>query len=884
MINFCKKNKKISAAFLAVLLVAFVFLLAPTASANVFKDAGIIVFGTITQIIISIAGFFLTATIKMIIAISKYNDFISEPAIKYAWTIVRDFCNMFFILILLVISFATILRIESYNMKKWLPRLIIMAILINFSLMFCGILIDISQIFFLTFVGQFSNGAEFFNLSGMKDILEVVKEGTSEGYNDKFMESVALMGAQIIFLLVSAIVLLAILVVLLMRVVMFWIYSILSPLAFLLSSFPGGQKYASQYWGEFTKYLINGPVLAFFIWLALSITNGNQGFGKIELGKKMEGASAILDVSSVNLGIFVGQNLLAYLMGIGMLVGGLMVSAQVGGMGASFGNNLLGRVKNKGAGLMKAGAVGAGLWGAKKTWGGVKQTGNIVKATDAKYFKGGGMSKLEAMRSKGGAGSGALGGAALGSLAGPLGTVIGAGIGAIAGAPIGKKFADKWKKKRALNKEVVNADSGKRKQYLDKDGNETDDKNAKWEADKLGRYRNKNRQEGEDEFFKDDNGTIKNMYKGKIKGKDGNDYQAVDNKFYRVNEKGEFVKHNKDNGKDEIVQGDDRNQLEEAKGAFGLGSVKQKSDGGKRFWSDYYASNNKGHTAAMAAENEKIDKEKENYLTMSDEMLRNLLETEKNGAKKMAVSLALGIKNGFKDAKEVQKAKDNLSGNQMLLKKFNEDMNKRNMVMNNTHKDGSLNEAAIAKLISAGKAEWKDQDTKGMTPEAYALMAKQTGDNFAKNLSSMAKTDKDRKNISGKLAKAKDLDFKDYSAEERDEKKYALKSAHAKFTGKYVDSFTDTDKNGNKSFDIKGAKKAFSKMTVEDYGKINEKDLDNSDFQNSFRESINVNTLKKIARSNKISNEKIKKYVEIASKNHKLAEEISNDKELGKII
>jgi hypothetical protein len=48
------------------------------------------------------------------------------------WVITRDIANMFFIVILLVIAFATILQIEQYNYKKWLPKLILMAILINF--------------------------------------------------------------------------------------------------------------------------------------------------------------------------------------------------------------------------------------------------------------------------------------------------------------------------------------------------------------------------------------------------------------------------------------------------------------------------------------------------------------------------------------------------------------------------------------------------------------------------------------------------------------------------------------------------------------------------------------------------------------------------------
>jgi len=68
---------------------------------------------------------------------------------------------MSFILILLIIAFATILRQESYS-KKLLPKLLIMAVLINFSRTIFGLLIDFSQVIMLTFVNAFSAGGGYF--------------------------------------------------------------------------------------------------------------------------------------------------------------------------------------------------------------------------------------------------------------------------------------------------------------------------------------------------------------------------------------------------------------------------------------------------------------------------------------------------------------------------------------------------------------------------------------------------------------------------------------------------------------------------------------------------------------------------------------------------
>jgi hypothetical protein len=80
----------------------------------------------------------------------SYQNFIGSEAVIQGWVIVRDLSNMFFVVILLVIAFATILHIENYNYKKWLPKLILMAVLINFSKTICGLLIDVAQIVMLT--------------------------------------------------------------------------------------------------------------------------------------------------------------------------------------------------------------------------------------------------------------------------------------------------------------------------------------------------------------------------------------------------------------------------------------------------------------------------------------------------------------------------------------------------------------------------------------------------------------------------------------------------------------------------------------------------------------------------------------------------------------
>src|SRR3989344_3907359 len=65
------------------------------------------------------------------------NKFINNiTAVKVAWSIGRDIANLFFIIALILSAFITIFGLESFglNIRTLLPRLILIALLINFSL------------------------------------------------------------------------------------------------------------------------------------------------------------------------------------------------------------------------------------------------------------------------------------------------------------------------------------------------------------------------------------------------------------------------------------------------------------------------------------------------------------------------------------------------------------------------------------------------------------------------------------------------------------------------------------------------------------------------------------------------------------------------------
>jgi len=86
----------------------------------------------------------------------------SFAAIQYGWETFRNVINLFFILILVYISIATILQISGYGYKQLLGKLVIAAFLINFSMFFTEIIIDLSNMTALVFYKQIMVDADKF--------------------------------------------------------------------------------------------------------------------------------------------------------------------------------------------------------------------------------------------------------------------------------------------------------------------------------------------------------------------------------------------------------------------------------------------------------------------------------------------------------------------------------------------------------------------------------------------------------------------------------------------------------------------------------------------------------------------------------------------------
>jgi hypothetical protein len=90
--------------------------------------------------------------------------FAGSTFIPTAWAVVRDLSNVFFILVLLYIAIRLIVGIGGHDTKKMIARVIIMALLINFSMFFTEVVIDASNILALVFYNKVTVGTK--NASG----------------------------------------------------------------------------------------------------------------------------------------------------------------------------------------------------------------------------------------------------------------------------------------------------------------------------------------------------------------------------------------------------------------------------------------------------------------------------------------------------------------------------------------------------------------------------------------------------------------------------------------------------------------------------------------------------------------------------------------------
>lgn len=316
----------------------------PEKSARIFAQY-------IADWMLTLTAYVMTASAKLLNFVITYTVvnvkvIVENPGVTETWKTFRDLANMFFIFILLYAAISMILGTGGHDIKKLISRMVIVALLLNFSFFFTKVAVDASNILAITFYNQIIQndsdiGQAFATKLGVttlysKDALEgtvtqtvtgqagqIQTTGNSElAMAGKFLE-LGVFGS--IFFLVLAFILLAASLMFTYRFITLIFLFILSPLAFVSQIVPDQEGQWKEWVKKLTKACIFAPAFMIAMWAVLSV------FSKITLNNNL--IEAILGKNGKISPSF-GEILFNFAIVVGLAVGALFVADATGGYGA----------------------------------------------------------------------------------------------------------------------------------------------------------------------------------------------------------------------------------------------------------------------------------------------------------------------------------------------------------------------------------------------------------------------------------------------------------------------------------------------------------------------------------------------------------------------
>lgn len=275
------------------------------------------------------------------------------------WVITRDLANLLFVLVIIIIAFATILRVERYEMKKLIRNLIFIALIVNFSLVIAGVFIDFSGILTNFFINAATGnsptslGTALVGSFGVQKFLGISGDTTNIGNILSFDKSLSFIASTFfitIFTLIAAISLIGLAFMFFFRYMVLTFLLIVMPLAWTFSIFPDFASQNSKWWSYFFNWVWFAPAASFFIYLAISVVKLG-GFSSLAGTDQILNPNGSLAISIQNF----GQNLGQMITVIGILVGGLITANKMGIHGA----NATLKLANQARIVIVGGTVGA---------------------------------------------------------------------------------------------------------------------------------------------------------------------------------------------------------------------------------------------------------------------------------------------------------------------------------------------------------------------------------------------------------------------------------------------------------------------------------------------------------------------------------------------
>ncbi|HEX3095804.1 MAG TPA: hypothetical protein VHQ20_01655, partial [Patescibacteria group bacterium] len=227
------------------------------------------------SIIYRIFAYIIVPILKALLSVRPYQDTFVN-IIYPGWLILRNLANIFFIVALLVVGLRILFQqSQSSTARGFIIRLIIMALLVNFSLVIAQGVVGIADTVQAQFLPKDSRVIEALGAKLMVEPLKAFRAsvaGDSAAFTAPEAElSLADTLKPIILLMLSVAAFwsfVALAGFLMVRLVVLWILYLTSPIAYVGFVMEETRGYAKRWWREFIRYTTITPVLVFFLNIA----------------------------------------------------------------------------------------------------------------------------------------------------------------------------------------------------------------------------------------------------------------------------------------------------------------------------------------------------------------------------------------------------------------------------------------------------------------------------------------------------------------------------------------------------------------------------------------------------------------------------------------
>jgi hypothetical protein len=236
----------------------------------------------VSNLFLALAIAFFKVIVDQVIHPSYSYSGFDNPIISAGFPIVQNLGNIIIIMGILVVGLATILGIEEYRAQRKLPVLIICALLLNFSNVLCGFVIDISNVLSHHFLKDPTNFEKVFYENWKKDIENFTNFDNFKERLFKSGENTAFFAAKVITMIIycflAGLIIIIITFVFIVRDVAIPIFVVLAPAAvasYVMPKIPGlpesflGHRGFFDWWlKQFLEWCFIGVTVAFFSYLA----------------------------------------------------------------------------------------------------------------------------------------------------------------------------------------------------------------------------------------------------------------------------------------------------------------------------------------------------------------------------------------------------------------------------------------------------------------------------------------------------------------------------------------------------------------------------------------------------------------------------------------